>query len=82
MRLSELFLDPLPCLLTIQFDGEGERFVKDGGAIFVEAQMDRVVESIVALVAQKKKAAVLRWVEASGGVRKHYSVRIKGPGET
>lgn len=38
-----MYLDPLPSLLTIQFDGEEEKFVPGAGVIFTEAQVDIIV---------------------------------------
>ncbi len=74
--MSDIYLDPMPCLLMLQFDGEEAKFVPNGGAIFTEGQMTLIVENITATVRKKKKAAVLFWQEASNGVIKHYKLEI------
>ena len=62
------YLDPLPTLLTLQFDGEDPKFVPGGGAIFTEPQMNHLVAKIAYMVRKKGRSGTLRWEEASGGI--------------
>lgn len=78
MRFQDLCLDPLPMLVTIQFEGEDEKFVPNGGAIFTEPQMDAIVDSIAKMVARNKKPAVIRWQQASKGTVTRHQLFVKG----
>ena len=76
---SEGYLDPMPCMLQIQFEGEARQWVPDGGGIFTEAQLNLVVTAIAEMVERKKKPAMLFWEEASNGnIRKcQFSIGVK-----
>ena len=65
-------------LMTIQFEGEEERFVRDGGAIFTETQMNQVIENVMKMVKRNKKPAVIRWQEASKGKKTYHQMFVKG----
>lgn len=68
------YLDPMPCLLRVQFDGEEEKFVPNGGMLYTEAMIDMIVDQIVTMVRKKNKRGTLRWQQASKGVITHHAM--------
>lgn len=70
------YLDPMPCLVMWQFEGEKPSFVPGGAAILTQLQMERIIELILFEVNKRKKSCVLSWEEASDGHIKRYACKL------